>query len=89
MSLWFSGSAVVPALTREWTLSAETANWLTLSVQLGFVTGTLLSAFLNLPDIISPRHLFTMTAIAGAVVNAAFAWFAHDPATAIVLRFLT
>jgi len=89
MSLWFSGSAVVPALTREWTLSAETANWLTLSVQLGFVTGTLLSAFLNLPDIISPRHLFTMTAIAGAVVNAAFGWFAHDPAMAIVLRFLT
>ena len=89
MSLWFSGSAVVPALTREWTLSAETANWLTLSVQLGFVTGTLLSAFLNLPDIISPRHLFTLTAIAGALVNAAFAWFAHDPVTAIVLRFLT
>ena len=89
MSLWFSGSAVVPALTREWTLSAETANWLTLSVQVGFVTGTLLSAFLNLPDIISPRHLFTMTAIAGAVVNAAFGWFAHDPAVAIVLRFLT
>ena len=89
MSLWFSGSAVVPALTREWTLSAETANWLTLSVQVGFVIGTLLSAFLNLPDILSPRHLFTLTAIAGAVVNAAFAWFAHDPATAIVLRFLT
>ncbi len=89
MSLWFSGSAVVPALTREWTLSAETANWLTLSVQVGFVIGTLLSAFLNLPDILSPRHLFTLTAIAGAIVNAAFAWFAHDPATAIVLRFLT
>ncbi|MEK6334252.1 MAG: MFS transporter [Acidobacteriota bacterium] len=89
MSLWFSGSAVVPALTREWALSPETANWLTLSVQLGFVIGTLLSAFLNLPDIISPRHLFTLTAIAGAVVNAAFAWCAHDPATAIVLRFLT
>ncbi len=60
MSLWFSGSAVVPALTKEWNLSGSAASWLTLSVQLGFVAGTLLSALLNLPDIISPRHLFTL-----------------------------
>lgn len=89
MSLWFSGSAVVPALTREWHLSASAAGWLTLSVQLGFVAGTLLSALFNLPDIISPRHLFTLTAIAGAIVNGLFGWFAHDASFAIVLRFLT
>jgi MFS family permease len=89
MSLWFSGSAVVPALTKEWTLSAGAASWLTLSVQLGFVAGTLLSALGNLPDIISSRHLFTLTAIAGAIVNAAFALFAHDAAVGIPLRFLT
>jgi MFS family permease len=89
MSLWFSGSAVVPALTKEWNLSAGAASWLTLSVQLGFVAGTLLSAFGNLPDIISSRHLFTLTAIAGAIVNAAFALFAHDAASGIPLRFLT
>jgi MFS family permease len=89
MSLWFSGSAVVPALTREWHLSESAANWLTLSVQLGFVAGTLLSAFLNLPDIISPRHLFTLTAIAGAIVNSGFGMFANDVHFAIFLRFLT
>ena len=89
MSLWFSGSAVVPALTKEWNLSPGAASWLTLSVQLGFVAGTLLSALLNLPDIISSRHLFTLTAIAGALVNAAFALFAHDAALGILLRFLT
>jgi hypothetical protein len=89
MSLWFSGSAVVPALTREWHLSANAANWLTLSVQLGFVVGTLLSALLNLPDIISPRHLFTLTACLGAIANAAFGWFAHDASAGIALRFLT
>ncbi|HSQ25309.1 MAG TPA: MFS transporter, partial [Pyrinomonadaceae bacterium] len=89
MSLWFSGSAVVPALTKEWHLSANAANWLTLSVQLGFVAGTLLSALLNLPDIISPRHLFTLTACLGAVANGAFGWFAHDASTGIALRFLT
>jgi MFS family permease len=89
MSLWFSGSAVVPALTREWHLNESATSWLTLSVQLGFVAGTLLSALLNLPDIISPRHLFTLTAIAGAMVNCAFGLFAKDVEFAIVLRFLT
>jgi MFS family permease len=89
MSLWFSGSAVIPALTIEWKLSDSGASWLTLSVQLGFVAGTLLSALLNLPDIISPRHLFALTAVAGAIFNASFGWFANDVATAIPLRFLT
>ncbi|MGB8510458.1 MAG: MFS transporter [Pyrinomonadaceae bacterium] len=88
MSLWFSASAVVPALTAEWNLSEPAANWLTLAVQLGFVAGTLLSALLNLPDIISARRLFTVAAICGAGLNAAFALFAHDAVTGIALRFL-
>ena len=41
MSMWFGGSAVVPALTKEWHLSETAAGWLTLSVQIGFVAGTL------------------------------------------------
>ena len=89
MSLWFSGSAVVPALTSEWHLSESAASWFTLSVQLGFVAGTLFSALLNLPDIISPRHLFTITAVAGAIVNGTFGLLAHNAATGITLRFLT
>jgi len=89
MSLWFSGSAVVPALTIEWRLSQSAVSWLTLSVQLGFVAGTLLSALLNLPDIISPRHLFTLAALLGAIVNAMFGLFSHNATTAICLRFLT
>lgn len=89
MSLWFSGSAVVPALAREWHLNSSAANWLTVAVQLGFVAGTVLSALFNLPDIISPRHLFTLTAIAGAIVNAAFGLVAHEIGLAILLRFLT
>src|SRR5437016_12741758 len=65
MSLWFSGSAVVPALTKEWNLSEAAASWLTLAVQLGFVAGTRFSALPNLPDIIIPRHLFALSAIGG------------------------
>ena len=89
MSLWFSASAVVPALSIEWNLSDSSASWLTIAVQLGFVSGTLLSAFLNLPDVISVRYLFAASALAGALTNAAFGAYAHNAQTGIVLRFLT
>src|SRR6266700_4712161 len=89
MSLWFSASAVVPALRVEWRLSDSTASWLTVAVQLGFVAGTLLSALLNLPDIITTRHLFAVCVFAGALTNAVFGLYAHGPESAITLRFLT
>ena len=64
MSLWFSGSAVVPSLTREWNLSESQVSWIAIAVQLGFVAGTLLSALLNLPDVIRTRHLFAVSSAA-------------------------
>ena len=89
MSLWFSGSAVLPALQREWRLAPSLAAWLTLAVQLGFVAGTLTSAVANLPDVLPTRRLFAVSALLGAASNAAFALFAHGPAAAIPLRFAT
>jgi len=89
MSLWFSASAVVPALKTEWHLDDLTAGWLTIAVQLGFVAGTLVSAFLNLPDIIKTRRLFAISIFAGALTNAAFGLYAGGPSSGIGLRFLT
>jgi MFS family permease len=89
MSLWFSASAVVPALRLEWKLDDSSAGWLTIAVQLGFVFGTLLSAMLNLPDVFKVRYLFAISAVAGALSNAAFGVFAHNAQTGIALRFLT
>lgn len=89
MALWFSGSAVVPALSREWNLSGSQVSWLANAVQLGFVAGTLLSATLNLADIITTRHLFAVSALLGALTNAFFGVYAHQFETAVVLRFLT
>ncbi len=89
MSLWFSAAAVVPALRYEWQLTDSHVSWLTIAVQLGFVAGTLLSAFLNLPDILNTRHLFALSAFAGAIANALLSAYARDIDTAIVLRFLT
>src|SRR5215831_20910826 len=89
MSLWFSASAVAPALKGQWHLSDASAAWLTLAVQLGFVAGTLASAVGNLPDILSTRRLFAYSAFLGAAVNAAFALFARGAALGVPLRFAT
>ena len=89
MSLWFSAAAVVPSLQTEWKLTDADVSWLTIAVQLGFVFGTLLSAFLNLPDIVSVRYLFAVSAFAGAMTNATFGLYAAGPNTGIALRFLT
>jgi MFS family permease len=89
MSLWFSGAAVLPQIRAEWSLGESTAGWLTIAVQLGFVVGTLISAFLNLPDILSPKYLVAGSAFLGAASNGAFGYFAEGPRLGILLRFLT
>ena len=40
MGVWFSASAVGPALASQWHLSAGAAAWLTTPVQAGFVAAT-------------------------------------------------
>jgi MFS family permease len=89
MSLWFSGSAVVPALSKEWHLTDSEISWISIAVQLGFVAGTLISAILNLSDIISARHLVAVSAVAGAITNASFGLYANKPLPGIALRFIT
>src|SRR4029078_4164597 len=89
MSLWFSGSAVVPALTRAGHLSPSQISSIAIARQLGFVAGTLISATLNLPDIISSRRLFAVSSFLGAAVNWGFGFYVTDPSSAILLRFLT
>ncbi|HAA74246.1 TPA: MFS transporter, partial [Candidatus Latescibacteria bacterium] len=58
MALWFSDSAVVNDLSTIWELSSGDHAWLTKSLQIGFVFGTLFSALTNLPDVVSARSLF-------------------------------
>ncbi len=89
MGLWFGVSAVAPQIAAEWGLSEAATTWLTLSLQLGFVVGTLLSATLNLPDVIHARRLVAVCAILGALTNGLLAWKAETIGVAIALRFLT
>jgi len=89
MALWFSATAVIPSLSAEWLLTDADKAWLTMSVQIGFVAGTFLSALFTLSDIIETRKLFAACAFAGAAFNAAIGLFADSVEPALVLRFLT
>jgi MFS family permease len=89
LSLWFSASAVLPALQREWDLGSGGSAGLTVAVQVGFIAGTLGSALGNLPDVWSPRHLMAGSALLGAVANATLALWVDALAAALALRFVT
>jgi MFS family permease len=89
LSLWFSASAVLPALSREWALGDAGRAGLTVAVQAGFIAGTLAAAVTNLPDVVSPRALMMWGALAGAVINAVLALATDHLGPALVLRFFT
>jgi MFS family permease len=89
LALWFSASAVVPALVREYGLSGFMQAALTSGVQLGFVAGCLVSALLGLPDRVDPRRLFAVCALGGAIANALLLVVDPSTAAAPLLRFAT
>ena len=89
MSLWFSASAVLPALVTEFHLSAFMQAALTSSVQLGFVVGCVASAILGLPDRVDPRRLFGASAGVGALANAGLLVIDPSSTAALVLRAVT
>ena len=89
IAVWFSASAVVQDLSATWKLTTGEQAWLTMTVQAGFVAGTLLSALTNLPDLVSARKLFAASALVGAATNAAIPLFSAGIESALVLRFLT
>jgi len=88
MAPWFSASAVAPALAHVWHLTPAATAWLTISVQLGFVAGALVSAILTLADRLSARRL-----VAGSAAVAALATLGVAAAPAlgvgIACRLLT
>ena len=88
MSTWFSASAVIPQLELVWSLTATSKAWLTIAVQLGFVAGALVSASLNIADLIAPRFVIAAGGIGAGAANLGLV-VADVASTGIALRFLT
>ena len=89
LSLWFSVSAVLPALRREWALGDAGSAALTVAVQLGFIAGTLGAALANLPDVWPARRVMVAGTLVGAAANAWLALAVDSLAAALTLRFVT
>jgi sugar phosphate permease len=88
MTTWFSASAVIPQLREEWEISATAAAWLTIAVQLGFVCGALVSSFLNLSDVISPKRVILGGTFGAAAANG-LVELVGGASIGVALRFAT
>jgi MFS family permease len=88
MTTWFSATAITPELVQVWRLSAAEVSWLTNAVQLGFVTGALLSSFVSLPDLVPLRRLMGVSAIVAASANLCLLW-APSTIWLLAARFVT
>jgi MFS family permease len=84
-SLWFAGNAVLADLA----LPATALGYITSAVQVGFIVGTLVFAFFALSDLFSPRLLFFLCSLAGALFNVASLAFGESLAAWVMLRFAT
>ena len=88
MAPWFSASAVAPALAAQWQLSPGGTAGLTVSVQIGFVAGALVSAILTLSDMWSARRLVSASAVAAGLATVGVA-LSPSAAVGVTFRFLT
>lgn len=89
LTVWFSATAVSPALQAEWQISPLAAVWLTTSVQVGFVAGGVTSALLTLGDRFKPQLVMSVSAFGAGASTAILALAADGLWQAIGLRFLT
>lgn len=88
-SLWFSINGVAVNLAAETGLTEAGLGQLTLAVQAGFISGTLLLAITGLADRFAASRVFALAACLGAVINGLFVFIADFFSLALLLRFLT
>lgn len=89
LALWFSASATIPDLKREFAISDVQASLFSSMVSVGFVCGTLTSAVLGLADRLEPHRFFMAAAIIGALSNLMILFSEPSEPYVLVFRFLT
>jgi MFS family permease len=89
LALWFSASAVVPSILREYPLTQLQASLFTSMVQVGFVAGTLASAALGLADRLDPRRFFMISSLVAAAANYSILLVEPGSPWVYIARFIT
>ena len=88
-SLWFAGNAIVADLQTAMNVGIDDTGIITSAIQLGFIIGTLLFALLAISDRYSPRKLFLICSVLGAISNLLIYFIAYNLFSLLVLRFIT
>lgn len=88
-SLWFAGNAVMPGLVSSLGLAESDLGYVTSSVQLGFISGTLFYAFFTIPDRYKPSTVFFISSLLGALSNALIVLDSLNLLGVLLLRFFT
>lgn len=89
ISLWFVSSATLPGMMAEVTMSSGQQAALSSAVQLGFVVGAFVSAFLGIADRFDPRRVLAVSACIAAIANICLVVVSPASPVAVMLRFIT
>jgi MFS family permease len=88
-SLWFAGNAILPQLQHLYGWQPGALSFLTSSVQLGFILGTLTIAITGVTDRFSPSRIFFISSVTGALCNLLCLADSSSFGLALTSRFLT
>lgn len=88
-SLWFAGNSIINDLVSYFNLSSNTLSYITSSVQLGFISGTLIFALLAISDKFSPSKIFFLCAVLGGAFNLGILVPNNNIYSLLIFRFLT
>ncbi|WP_436371560.1 MFS transporter [Cytobacillus sp. BC1816] len=88
LSLWFSASVIAPELIIIWNLSSNSEGWLSASVPIGFVIGSLFISYFGIADRYNSRKVFAASAFLGAILNSLLI-LADQAFLGILLRIFT
>jgi len=89
ISLWFVSSATLPGMMAEVSMSSGQQAALSSAVQLGFVVGAFVSAFLGIADRFDPRRVLAVSACAAALANICLIVVSPASPVAVLLRLTT
>ncbi|MFV1990594.1 MAG: MFS transporter [Acidimicrobiales bacterium] len=87
-SLWFSTNGVATQLTEDWGIDTGGIGLLTSAVQIGFIVSTIALAMFGLADRFKASTIFAVSAVLGALANAAVVLVADSLAQGVFFRLL-
>lgn len=88
-SLWFSGNAILPEISKELNLQQDALAAVTGSVLIGFICGTFFYSLFAIADRFKPSLVFFISSVLAATANLAIILVHHEFSLLLISRFAT